>query len=358
MRCSVFAVLTLVGCNQILGVSDPHLHDPNDASNAADARSDSAPVADGASCYGTGFVTECFTSPLVGTLTITPQTLNTDTSTLCEVQSMTACVVATGNLTVAAGTLSVIGTKPLVLIAGNTLTVTGILDVASHLTGQRGAGAVPVTDTTRCDLGVLSASSSGGGAGGSFGSLGGNGGGSTAGVRGAIKPAALRGGCAGQDNTPGANVKGMGGGAVYLIAGARIVVTGSINGSGAAGMTSTTSGGGGGGGSGGLIGLDAPAITNSGAIFANGGGGASASAGSSLPPGQNGNESVNGAAAPATGSIAGGGGGAARGVAAGAGVTAPIFTSGGGGGGGGVGIIGVVLPGSLSGSGIVSPSPS
>src|SRR5438046_2495943 len=124
-----------------------------------------------------------------------------------------------------------------------------------------------------------------GGAGGSFTGKGGNGGIAPGGgnggqsVNGNATVTTLRGGCSGQDgNGNGKGTGGHGGGAVYLIAGNRIDITGpGINAAGEGGAPGdgvmNVSSGAGGGGSGGMIGFDAQTMTCSSLILANGGGG-------------------------------------------------------------------------------------
>jgi len=313
----------------------------------------------GVTCFGSGFGKTCFASNSVPSTpaTLTAQTINTDTSPLCStlVQNNPGwCVIAATDLTIA-GTVNAIGGKPLVLVASGTLQVDGTLDVASHRGGQTGAGSVG-NDPQLCDPGTPP-NNNGGGAGGSFGAVGGKGG-NNGGTAGAIKPTnTLRGGCAGQDGKSGMNgKKGAGGGVTYLIAGTKIAVGGSINASGAAGTAGVSgNAGGGGGGAGGMIGLDAPMVTNGGAIFANGGGGAEGSGNNTA--GNDGNESNLGVAAAATQSASNGGDGGAGGATTAAGNGGDANTFGGGGGGGGAGAIKLFGATSITG-GVVSPPPS
>src|SRR5258708_5713929 len=81
-----------------------------------------------------------------------------------------ACFLVGTDVTVPSGTSSVTGTRPLVLLATGTVTVTGTLDVASH-SGSDGAGA----NSSACDPGFAPQDGAGGGAGGSFGTKGGDG---------------------------------------------------------------------------------------------------------------------------------------------------------------------------------------
>src|SRR5690606_28127761 len=126
------------------------------------------------------------------------------------------CVIAGESITVT-GTVGVMGSRPLVLVATNAIAVEGTLDAASRRVDlKRG----PAANATACLAGTAPTGAKDGGAGGSFGGKGGDGGGTGKGLAGAaITPTSLHGGCRGQDGG-GANkgVGGEGGGAVYLIA--------------------------------------------------------------------------------------------------------------------------------------------
>jgi hypothetical protein len=335
-------------------------------SNDVDAQpgSDTSTSADN-KCYGTGFGKVCFAPADAPAATLEINTALSTDGSMCSTKVVDAppwCVIAATDLTLDAGTIAVTGSKPLVLVATGTLTVNGMLDAASHrMPAQAGPGHDPAA---MCDAGTPP-TGNGGGAGGSFGSVGGGGGdgnnqNNSGGTSGLVEGAAMRGGCLGQDGKAGApadaGTGGFGGGAVYLIAGTEIIVSGAINASGASGSTGTNNkGGGGAGGSGGLIGLDSQTvIATGGFIFANGGGGGEgASAGN---PGDNGNESINGAPAQGAGSHPGGdgGAGAAQGATVGDGGNSG---DGGGGGGGGVGAIRLYQATSITG-GTVSPAPT
>jgi hypothetical protein len=203
-------------------------------------------------CFGTGLLRICLASAPTGSLTISTTTpLDTDNPQMCA-QVMSGgtgfCVVAATTISVEA-TWRATGTRPLVLIARDSIaiTATGVIDVASRrgVTPEIGAGG----DAATCDAGTAPKSANGtngGGAGGSFTGLGGNGGkgggggGGSGGVPGAAVTAIteLRGGCPGQIGQGVGAAKGAeghGGGAVYLIAGGTITVTGGINASGEGG---------------------------------------------------------------------------------------------------------------------------
>jgi hypothetical protein len=317
-----------------------------DASATVDARVlvDAAP-----GCFGIGLVAICPTAPVTSPLTL-PSSIDT---------AGPACLPYTGSqpgeLCVVAGTTITVdrivlvrGSRPLVVLASDTITITatGTLDAASTRGGGRGAGSIASSCVAHPAQGDR------GGPGGSFGGRGGFGGeGETAG-REPSEPVPqagwLRGGCDG-----GASMiamGGAGGGAVYLVAGVQIRVSGTINASGAGGGAGTTNRGGAGGGSGGMIGLDAPVIEVTGSIFANGGGG-----GASDTDATAGQESLATAGVGRGGRANDGGGADGGDGAAGvirSGRDGARGNDGGGGGGGGAGVIVVfpprLLPGNIS----------
>jgi hypothetical protein len=305
-------------------------------------------------CYGTGFVRPCFAAEPSGAQTIAADTtINTDDTAMCmaTTNSSAWCVIAGATIDVnMTFTLKARGMRPLVLVATQSITIAGTLDVSSQLGDMPGAGA----DATGCNPGTAPGTS-GGGAGGSFGGKGGDSqgvaGGGTAGAK--LTPSALRGGCPGQNgngSSPGTG--GHGGGAVYMIATTSIFVSGTINASGEGGTPGVTgTSGGGGGGAGGYIGLECPSVTSTGVIFANGGGGGEGSGlttmgatGADPDPltpsapaaGGNGNSTIGGDGGIGAASVTLGGGASAA--------TCPGATqcSSGGGGGGGAGIIHLV----------------
>jgi hypothetical protein len=318
---------------------------------AIDAPHDAPPEA--AVCFGS-FLNICLPSAPSAQLAIDELSLvDTGNSPLCApVTSGGDFCVLTGTTITITATLRATGSKPLVLIASDSLTisVTGSIDVGSHrgANPETGANSDPATG---CAAGTAPGTRAGG-AGGSFAGAGGNGGdggnGGSGGQRGnpSGPVSQLRGGCAGQDGE-GTNrgVRGHGGGAVLLIA-PSIDHSGAINAAGEGSSAGTdNSSGGGGGGAGGMIVLDATTITGNGLLLANGGGGGEGSGTDTA--GENGADPIGTGAAlggndgsgnggnggnGSAGAAGGGGGGGANGTNGGT-------PGGGGGGGGGAGLI-------------------
>lgn len=318
---------------------------------------------DARACFGSGLVTICPSSPITTALSITSNTtVDTDASTMCIAYTGDGagmyCVVAGTTVSIATNRrLRGNGSKPLLVLATDALTVDGTIDVSA------GAGANPST----C-VAPTAATGAQGGAGGSFQGKGGSGAAGVSGLGPMASPGtttvALRGGCAGGKGAGGGGgTGGSGGGAVYLI-GSTITINGTLNASGAAGSGASSASGGGGGGAGGFIGLDAPAVTiASGArVYANGGGG-----GEGATPNHGGNSGS--APGSPTSAASGGSGGANHGGNGGSGSAGATLTGSdgnsggncgrngqsGGGGGGGAGFVYVFPTQTLGGS--VSPPP-
>lgn len=295
-------------------------------------------------CFGTsGLALVCLETLPTSELTIAAAaSIDTGTSTMCaalRAGSSNVCVIAANALTISAP-VTVTGTRPLVLLSLSALTISETLNVASHRGSPGGAGG----DASPCNAGV-DPTGSGGGQAGSFGSMGGNGGNSDGatdrGTRGGVTtPTTLRGGCPGADGAGSPTTQGHGGGAVLLIA-ETITVSGAINVSGSPGAGAPAGRhGGGGAGSGGMVVFDAPTITVSGPVYANGGGGGGGSSGGSA--GSTGLEPpvAGGAIGGSRGGDGGAGGTGSLGAAAGdAGASGTESNDGGGGGGGGAGVI-------------------
>ncbi len=346
---------------------------------------DMSPMIDARTCFGTPHEI-CLTTLPTGPRTL-PATINTDTD--CDqVETPSGgvplCVVSGTAITI--DNTRAEGSRPLVIVATETIDITGNLDVSSKRVGNAGAGA----NAAGCNAATMGENDGGGaagGGGGGFGASGGtagfgdnndNGGAAgkaTGGVGGMMSVGAfIRGGCKGanggstnggnngSDNGTNFGAGSNGGGAVYLIAVTSITVqtTGTISASGGGGDGGNeTSGGGGGGGSGGLIGFDAPTITVMGRVAANGGGGGGGGGNSDGGNGADGfqpgaqpnwNQRADGGASGQQANSAGGRGGTTGNLA---GEGSNNSDGGSGGGGGGVGLIWV--HGTLTGTQVSPP---
>lgn len=250
-------------------------------------------IPDARQCFGAGAYEVCFMAPPQGTLTLVGA-LDTATDARCladQPASWTtagqpdACFITAAQIDVTAN-LAVTGARPLVLIA-DTISVSAILDVASHRGGTLG----PAANASQCAAFIatpVDAAQAAGGAGGSFMFAGGNGGrgdndnaiaGGIAPPADSVPPTILRGGCGGQLGGTGAAAAGPpgpGGGAIYLAASTlTVTATGVINASGAGAVGGGAGAGGSGGGAGGMIVIHATALeVNGGRLLANGGGAA------------------------------------------------------------------------------------
>jgi hypothetical protein len=354
----VFALAALAACKfHSTGVTT----DGNDGDTMLVDALDAPP--DAQACFGTGTWQVCLASAPTDPPVLLPGIVDTDSYTGCIAQipdgwaanQGKACIVVSTSFTISSN-VHVKGSVPLVLVAADTLTVDADLDGSSH-NGSPGPGHTStLCDTTGTQPQDGSGSiGGGGGAGGSFMTPGGDGGKGDNGSRdrgSAVAadgnpPAVLRGGCDGQqggDGNSAGTAGGVGGGALYLLAGNAITLTGNaqIAASGQGGRIGAHYTGGAGGGSGGMIVFWAPMITAmaTAKITANGGGGAagadnntSGDAGSDpvldspstpAPPGQN---------------VITGGRGYALGNGAGTGNNSGGSSQGGGGGGGGGGYV-------------------
>jgi hypothetical protein len=263
------------------------------------------------------------------------------------------------------GIVSVAGSRPLVVVATQSITVNGTVDASS---GPSGSGPGVASALVCGATASIDGTGGGGGAGGSFGGKGGIGGAGNGGTGGisvnavAQPVGVLRGGCAGGTGPAnGGAVGGLGGGAIFLVSRDTITIasTAVVKASGAGGSGGLPpSGGAGGGGSGGMIVLAASTLTvnASAKMFANGGGG-----GGGANPGNPGGPGST-ATVP---DVAAGGGGAGGGNASSGGnggfkttsaSTAASASTGAGGGGGGVGVIRVLTGQTIAAN--LSPSPS
>jgi len=310
-------------------------------------------------CLGT-FINVCVDPPK-SAVTLS-KSIDTATSDQCAPYTATpaidACVVTGKSINVTA-TIAVTGNKPLIVFSTDGITISGVLDAASHQGGARG----PAADAGPCpSTGFINPTTNfqgGGGWGGSFGTAGGNGGNGAGGTGGmaaaAFTTTALRGGCPGSDGASnglggGRGGRGRGGGAVLLLAARNVAIDGTVNASGAGGSGADAGAGGGGGGSGGMIVIEAATASVAGRCFANGGGGGE---GGSAVGGNNGRDS----SAPSSvagggkdGSLTAGDGGAGafgttQSLPGGnGGLNPPLDNGGGGAGGGGAGVIRIIAP--------------
>jgi len=212
-------------------------------------------------------------------------------------------ILEVGDLTVT-GTLLVRGTRPLVIIARGSITVTGAID-GSAVKGVPGAGGYdPKAGPGKGGNGADDAASfdDSGGGGGGFGTAGSEGqasGPTAAGSAGAsygMDLLRLEGGSGGGDMSPSCpnNVAGAGGGAIQLYARGAITIDGvvMVNGGGGDGGLVCPSLGlgtsGAGGGSGGAIYVQAASVTGSGLLLAQGGAGGGGSDFNNSTPGGDG----------------------------------------------------------------------
>lgn len=186
--------------------------------------------------------------------------------TCSVVESANACVCKANNFTI--NDLRVLGSRQLVLLANQTITVKGHLNASAYDRHDNTSGAPGSRPSPQA-----AATGHVGGQGGSYAGLGG-GAEDTADHDMFITP--LVGGTAGQ-SACGA-LGGAGGGAIQLSAKRSITINGVISANGAGGQggdADPACNGGAGGGSGGAILIEAPDVFYTGKLFANGGGGGS-----------------------------------------------------------------------------------
>jgi len=274
--------------------------------------------------------------------------------------------------------LRVVGTRPLIIVAA-AVSVAGVIDASAAREVPGAGGSGPMAGAGTGGIGGASAPYEGGGGGAGFGTAGALGGASTGaaaatgGSAGAVNGTAsltvLVGGSGGGNGATGVGCSGAvalggaGGGALQISAATTLAVaaTGAVTvgggGGGAGRLCLGNSEPGRGGGSGGALYLQAATIDVAGVVAANGGGGGGASITTAMLQGTAGADG-GAAATPAAGGMMGT---FASGGAGGALATAPTIgrstmNSDGGGGGGAVGRI--VLRGTASVAGTVSPAPT
>ncbi len=337
--------------------------------SCSDAATDA--ISPTATCAGSAagpLGTICFDPPSAPTTL--SGSLDTDVEGTCALRTLGGvelCIVVVDQIT---SDVQITGSRPIMLWSASTLSISGLVDVASGQTPARsGAGGNHVGCSPSSSMnGSIDAANEGasGGAGGSFGSNGGAGGASSLQPGGAAVPTAIafHGGCLGGIGGDQLDLQtaGHGGGGIYLVAHDQISISGRINASGGGAFTPPSKAGGAGGGSGGMIVIDAPAVEiQSGAVLlAIGGGGA---AGGSLTlagaPGHDPTLTSPFKAAPAAGPSCGGtGGGGSSGDGSDGQSGASTSSSGcsAGGGGGGDGVIAINLTAVIAGA-VVRPPP-
>ncbi len=388
MRCVVLVsvAVALSGCSfpapPRAGQDDPDAPVRADGQPAADASFDAPPCAP-------GYLNLCDVKERADPFTPTSSaTINTTTDGRCIVKAQAngpeLCILYFAKVDIPTGvTITVTGSRALVLASTTTLDIAGTLDVGSRRTrAERGAAS----NHSTCAYATNPESDGGGGgggAGGSFSTQGGSGGagdmndnndqggsalGGLPGTAIDEPPAVLRGGCQGQKAGNATNNGGGGGGAsggaVYLSARSTIDISGTVLATGAGGSGVSSRNGGGGAGSGGTIVIESQTQSAlSGTFLATGGGGGEGGGAPNIgqDPGESGDDATTAAAAAGGNAIAeggDGGGGATSSnnavVPAGKGQDSD---GGGGGGGGGNGFIYVRGAGRML-TGTFAPRPS
>ena len=302
-------------------------------------------------------------------VTLPSATLGTDLDSACTggvVQQTAApdiCIVRGKTIAIASGaTLKATGARLLALVADDSLTIAGTLDVsADGSTSGPGGG-------TQASGGSPSAVAVGGGGAG-FGSPGASGatqttdGGAANAGPAQSDPAQLAvmvGGPRADPASGAGGTGGGGGGGVILVAcRGEVRLSGTVDaGGGGGGGGTVTSGmfsvelGAGGGGAGGYIVAQGWSVVVTGSIYANGGGGGGGYTGASNgAPGADGTQS---ATTPAAGGVAPGGGPGGAGAIKNKGAATGVHT--GGGGGGGVGFAQTYTP--MDGTATLTPTES
>jgi hypothetical protein len=317
-------------------------------------------------------------------------------TTVMEGGTLEVAVLAVKSFTVN-GNVKITGSRPLVIVAGDTIAIMGTLDGAARNAvpgpggGTVGQGASAGKDGSHADT---YADSGGGGAGALIaGSKGGDGawngatapGGAAGAIFGGDLSVTLPGGSSGgkfsSEACAAAAVNGgggAGGGSIQLSARRKIDISGNVNAGGGGGLGGCVNGtadqgSGGGGGAGGAIWVESPSVKMSGGLWANGGSGGGAAEGLigvNGTAGGNGNDGPM-STTPAAGGTSPGmnaGGGATGGTgngstpssgkAPGMPTAAPSgMTANAGGGGGSAGTITIRYKGSASLSSNISPAP-
>lgn len=341
MKRAAWLALLAAGCNQLLGVTDPHLHDGGplggDAGGIADTGGDAAACAGDGLGYTLSNVAPC-NVPAAMNLLLVNSTIDTTAGTMTvgtAVQPLPSSalvpqigggpqvrVVSVTGLHVPPGiTVNVVGQYGLVFVVRGDVTIDGLLLAsANHTTPAAGSRTAAACGASAGLAGGGTGTTSGGGGGGGHGGNGASGGGGSALTLGgaggiadtnlALRP--LRGGCPGGVRAGG--VPAAGGGAIQISASGHINISGTIaaGGGGAVALDTTVSAPAGGAGGGILLEADTIAMTASAAVTANGGAGADGSGTVAACSGENGHPSnaIPAAGGSCTADITGGAGGA------------------------------------------------
>lgn len=375
MRRAVWLALLAAGCNQVLGVTDPHLRDGGPLGGDAGDMTDGSTA-----CAGDGFgytisnVASCdilaaAPAPLIVNSTIDTSANTVTVGTTAQPLPASALVTQPGGsqvrvisvtgFRVPPGiTINVVGQYGLVVVVRGDVVIDGTVNAsANHTTAAAGSRNAAECSTSAGASGALDSgggggnNSSGGGGGGHGGSgaAGGNGVGvlvnlipggmgGVADANQALRP--LRGGCPGGVRAGG--MPAAGGGAIQISASGRIDLSGTIAAAGGGGFALDTSVPAPAGGAGGGILLEAGTISMAAtaAVTANGGAGADGGGTVTACSGENGHPRN---AIPATGGSCNG----STDITGGAGGTSMAPAHGGDsgtrgtGGGGGVGHIAI-----------------
>jgi len=341
VRRAVWLVLAAAGCNQVLGVTDPHLRDGGAGDDATDGS---------AACAGDGFgykisnVASCDIPAATGGLVLANATIDTTAGTItvdaAEPLADSTVVAQAGggpqvrvvsvtDFRIPPGiTVRVVGQYGLVVVVRGSAAIDGqLLASADHTTPAAGSRSAALCSGSAGTPGTLSAGSpsSSGGGGGGHGGDGALGGAAMSFIGGAILPGGpggiadtnlplqpLRGGCPGGGDARGAPASG--GGAIQISASGRIDLSGTIAAAGGGAVAGDTTVSASAGGSGGGILLEAGtiAMTAGAAVTANGGAGADGSGTAAACSGENGHpgDAIPAAGGSCSADVSGGAGGA------------------------------------------------
>jgi hypothetical protein len=363
VRRAAWLALLAAGCNQVLGVTDPHLLDGGggggDAGGTPDAGIDAGIDA---GCAGDGFgytisnLAPCDVPAATASLLLVNSTIDTTAGTMTvgtAVQPLPANAVVTqlgggpqvrvvsvtGLDVPPSITVNVVGQYGLVLVVRGDVTIDGqLIASANHTTPAAGSRSAAACGASAGVAGAGTGDTSAGCGGGGHGGAGAAGGGAAMvlGGRGgvadtnlALRP--LRGGCPG--GVRAGDAPAAGGGAIQISASGRIHISGTIaaGGGGAVALATSAPAPAGGAGGGLLLEASAIAMDSKAALTANGGAGADGGDTAAACSGENGHlrDPNPASGGMCTADISGGAGGAGT-TAAHGGDTGTRGTGGGG----------------------------